>query len=156
CRKTPLQLVIGMRRRLQPGTRSPFLPLRGEPPCEGGRHTDIAVGSWPALPVSLGFYVQLAYPKSPNSSLLCTRQYSFHCPSAFVRPRRVKRDNRLLWRRLPKTGSTVAKRRVIISLPMGLSILHFIRAVWVSGLPAVGRKRTATCRTGVVSGDRKQ
>jgi hypothetical protein len=62
----------------------------------------------------------------------------------------------LLWRRLPKTGSTVAKRRVIISLPLGLSILHFIRAVYVSGLPAVGPRTMATCRTGILSGYRRQ
>src|SRR5438105_996699 len=58
--------------------------------------------------------------------------------------------------RLPKTGSTVAKRRVIISLPLGLSILRVIRAVYVSGLPAVGPRKMATCRMGVLSGYRRQ
>src|SRR5437867_104335 len=115
----------------------------------------MAVGAWPSLPVALGFYVHLAYPQCANFSRLWTRQYSFPCPSTFVLPRSVKRDSRLLWRRLPQTGSTVAQRRVILSLPVGLSLLRFLRAVGVAGLPVVGPKRTATCRTGGLSGYRQ-
>jgi len=54
--------------------------------------------------------------------MLCTRQYSFHCPSTLVLPRKVKRWSRLLDRRLPNTGSTVAKRRAIISRPWSVLI----------------------------------
>ena len=88
--------------------------------------------------------------------MLWISQYSLHCPSTFVLPRRVKRCSRLLWCRLPKTGSTVAQRRIILSLPLRLSSLRFLRAVYGSGLPAVGPSKMATCHTGVWSGDRRQ
>jgi len=53
--------------------------------------------------------------------MLCTRQYSFHCPSTLVLPHSVKRFSPLLDLRLPNTGSTVAKRRAIISRPWSVS-----------------------------------
>ena len=41
-------------------------------------------------------------------------QYGFHCPSTFARLRSVNLVSHLLCSRLPNTGSTVAKRVVII------------------------------------------
>ncbi len=55
-----------------------------------------------------------------------------HWPSTLRRASRVKRSSRLLPRRLPNTGSTVAKRAVIIRRPKALSILTFTRSVWLS------------------------
>ncbi len=87
--------------------------------------------------------------------MLCTRQYSFHCPSTLLRPRSVKRVSRLLWRRLPNTGSTVAKRAAIIRLPSIESMRRFIRSVCDS-MPSRLPRKKATCRTFVVSGVRRQ
>jgi hypothetical protein len=38
-------------------------------------------------------------------------------------------SSRLLWRRLPDTGATVAKRRAIIWRPSSVSLFAFIRSV---------------------------
>jgi integrase-like protein len=76
-------------------------------------------------------------------------------PSILARPRSVKRVRRLLWRRLPKTGSTVAKRAAVICLPSSESILSFIRSVWLSW-PARLPWKKATCRVLVVSGFLRQ
>ena len=50
-------------------------------------------------------------------------------PSTLLRPRRVNWSSRFLPRRLPNSGSTVAKRRVIIVLPKALSIFTVMRSV---------------------------
>ena len=82
--------------------------------------------------------------------MLCTIQYSFHCPSTLVFPRSVKRFRPLLARRLPNTGSTVAKRRVIIYRPMSPSIFIFILSASL-GPPRLPCKND-TCRVFVLSG----
>ena len=58
-----------------------------------------------------------------------------HCASNFFCPLSVKRLSCLLCRRLPNTGSTVAKRLPYWMLPSGLSMLRFI----LSGHAARGR-----------------
>src|SRR5690606_33365836 len=62
-------------------------------------------------------------------SMLCTSANSFHCPFTFVWPRKVKRSSPLLWRTLPKTGSTVAKRSPYGLRPGGLSVRSRMRGV---------------------------
>jgi hypothetical protein len=66
-------------------------------------------------------------------------QYSFHCPSTFVRPHSVKRVSHLLCRRLPNTGSTVANRAAIVRLPSVESLRRFIRSANIWGLTPIIR-----------------
>src|SRR5690242_20141794 len=77
--------------------------------------------------------------------MFCTKQYSFHCPSTLSVPRKVKRSIFLLPRTLPNTGSTVAKRRVIISRPRSESILRFMRSLACSLALACLPTKMATC-----------
>jgi len=63
------------------------------------------------------FASHFAYPWCASFSMLCTRQYSFHCPSTFWRPGKGKRFRLLLNRRLSQAAPTVGNSAGAIRLP---------------------------------------
>ena len=79
-------------------------------------------------------------------------QYNIHCAFTLCFPRSVKRSKRRVLRIFANTGSTVAMRRLYSARPSVESILRFILAVKVSGLPGAVPLKKHTCRTGVRSG----
>lgn len=101
------------------------------------------------------FSAYAAYPAWASFSMLCARQYHFHCVSTFMRPRSVKRSSRLFARRFPNTGSTVASRCRYYARPEGVSIRSRIAALWSVRWVLTRLWKDATLRTGLVSGVRR-
>ena len=67
-------------------------------------------------------------PYRINFSILCTIQYSCHCPCSLFLPRNENRFKRLLVPILPNTGSTTLIRWLYICLPSSLSTRSRIQA----------------------------